>query len=37
VRMVEEGYVPPLADFVAGKLKTNRPDLLREFQRLFGL
>ncbi len=37
VRMVEEGYVPPVSDFVAGRVKTNRPELLREFQRVFGL
>jgi 1-acyl-sn-glycerol-3-phosphate acyltransferase len=37
LRMLEEGYVPPVSDFVSGKLKTSRPDLLREFQRVFGL
>jgi 1-acyl-sn-glycerol-3-phosphate acyltransferase len=37
LRMLEEGEIPPVADFVAGRLKTNRPDLLREFQRLFGI
>jgi hypothetical protein len=37
LRMLDEGYVPPASEFVAGRLKTNRPDLLREFQRVFGL
>lgn len=36
-RIVKESYVPSFAEFMSGKIKTNAPDLLRTFQKAFGL
>ncbi len=36
-RIVKESYVPSFAEFMSGKVKTNSPDLLRTFQKAFGL
>ena len=36
-RIVKESYVPSFAEFLSGKVKTNSPDLLRTFQKAFGL
>lgn len=37
LRILRDGYVPPTAAFLSGQIKTNDPDSLREFQRLFRL
>ena len=36
-RIVREKYVPSFAEFADGRVKTNDPDLLRQFQSVFGL
>ncbi len=36
-RIVRERYVPSFAEFADGRVKTNNPDLLRQFQSVFGL
>ena len=36
-RIVRERYVPSFAEFADGRIKTNDPDLLRQFQSVFGL
>ncbi len=36
-RIVREHYVPSFAEFADGRVKTNDPDLLRQFQAVFGL
>ncbi len=36
-RIVREGYVPSVDEFVSGDIKTNDPELLRDFQEFFGL
>lgn len=36
-RIVREGYVPSVDEFVSGDIQTNDPELLRDFQQFFGL
>jgi hypothetical protein len=36
-RIVREKYVPSFAEFADGRVKTNDPNLLRQFQSVFGL
>ncbi len=36
-RIVEEQYTPSMDEFVSGDIKTNDPELLRDFQRIFDL
>ena len=36
-RMILEGYVPSMTEFASGKVKTNAPNLLFEFQKVFQL
>ena len=36
-KMVMESYVPEMSEFVTGKIKTNSPGLLIEFQKIFNL
>lgn len=36
-KIVREGYVPSVDEFVSGDIKTNDPEALREFQHFFGL
>lgn len=36
-RIVQESYVPSMDEFVTGAIKTNAPDLLVQFQSVFGL
>ncbi|MEC7986734.1 MAG: AMP-binding protein [Myxococcota bacterium] len=36
-RMILDAYVPAMSDFAAGKVKTNAPHLLFEFQKVFNL
>ena len=35
-RIIQEGYTPAPAEF-SGNIKTNNPNLLMEFQRIFNL
>lgn len=37
LRILKDGYVPPVSDFVKGKVKTNAPDLLTTFRTVFRL
>jgi hypothetical protein len=34
-RMILESYVPSMTEFASGKVKTNAPNLLFEFQKVF--
>jgi long-chain acyl-CoA synthetase len=36
-KIVRESYTPSIAEFMAGKIKTNDPGLLQVFQRAFSL
>ncbi|MGC6509000.1 MAG: AMP-binding protein [Myxococcota bacterium] len=36
-RIIQEGYTPAPAEFFSGNIKTNNPNLLMEFQRIFNL
>ncbi|MFB6373876.1 MAG: 1-acyl-sn-glycerol-3-phosphate acyltransferase, partial [Bradymonadaceae bacterium] len=36
-RIVREGYVPSVDEFMSGDIQTNDPELLRDFQQFFGL
>jgi len=36
-KMIMEAYVPQVSEFMGGKIKTNAPNLLLEFQRIFNL
>ncbi|MFB6264312.1 MAG: AMP-binding protein [Bradymonadaceae bacterium] len=36
-KIVEEGYVPGVEEFMSGDIKTNDPDLLRDFRELFDI
>ena len=36
-RMILDAYVPAMSEFAAGKVKTNAPHLLFEFQKVFNL
>ncbi len=36
-RMVREGYVPSMAEFMSGKVKTNNPQHLFSFKSIFSL
>jgi long-chain acyl-CoA synthetase len=36
-RIVREGYVPDVAEFMSGTIKTNDPSLMLEFAKVFQL